>query len=561
MIPTLEEKIRSAPFSGDIDARLATRQLYAHDASLFEVTPSIVVAPKSSADIQSLVRFVTRERLRNRGDEPLLSLTARSAGTDMSGGPLTSSISVDMVKYFNRIAAVDAQRAILQPGVFYRDLEKETLKKEVLMPAYTASKELCTVGGMVANNSGGEKAIKYGKTDRYVKRLKVVLSDGNEYEVRPLSKEELDTKMAQGDFEGQLYKNIFELIRSNYTQLQLAKPKVSKNSSGYALWNVWNPETGVFDLTQLITGSQGTLGIITEIEFALVPISRYSRMAVLYLRNLTHLGEIVDAIMKHSPESFESYDDYSMKLAVTFARDFFKELGFWKALRLGLSFIPDALRVATGGIPKLILMAEVAGDNEKELNRRIKQIRKEAEPFGCKTHLARSASEVEKYWKIRRESFNLLRKHSKGKRTAPFIDDIIVNPHYLPAFLPRVQRILSDYKLTYTIAGHAGDGNFHIIPLMKLNDPFSADLILEVSKKVYALVAEYKGSLSAEHNDGIIRTPFLSYIFPTPIIELFEETKKLFDPLGIFNPGKKVGGTFEAISASLIKTHNDTHAS
>jgi len=561
MIPTLEEKIRSAPFQGDIDARLATRQQYAHDASLFEIMPSIVVAPKSSADIQSLVKFVTRERLRNRGDEPLLSLTARSAGTDMSGGPLTNSIVVDVTKYLNRIGSVDTQKVILQPGVFYRDLEKETVKRGVLMPAYTASKDLCTVGGMVANNSGGEKSIKYGKTDRYVKRLKVIFSDSNEYEVRPLSKEELDAKIAQDDFEGRLYRDLFTLIQYDYTQLQLAKPRVSKNSSGYALWNVWNPETGVFDLTQLITGSQGTLGIITEIEFALVPIPKYSRMAVVYMHDIARLGEIVDAIMQHAPESFESYDDYSMKLAMTFAGDFFKELGFWKALRLGLSFIPDGLRVLTGGVPKLLLMAEVTGDDPRELERRIKNIKKEVKHFGYQTHLAKSAAEVEKYWKIRRESFNLLRKHSKGKRTAPFIDDIIVDPHYLPAFLPRIQKILADYKLIYTIAGHAGNGNFHIIPLMKLDDPFSTELILEVSKKVYALVAEYKGSLSAEHNDGIIRTPFLSYIFPMPIIELFEKTKAIFDPLGIFNPGKKVHGTLEAITSSLIKTHQDSHGS
>jgi FAD/FMN-containing dehydrogenase len=284
-------------------------------------------------------------------------------------------------------------------------------------------------------------------------------------------------------------------------------------------------------------------------------------MVVMYMRSIDRLGEVVDEVMKYEPESFESYDDYSMKLAIKFAGDFFTELGFFGALRLGLQFIPDLFTVLTGGVPKLILMAEVTGDDERAVVSRAKEIKKAVRTFGFKTHVAESAAEAEKYWKIRRESFNLLRKHSKGKRTAPFIDDIIVSPHYMPVFLPKLEKILEKYKLVYTIAGHAGNGNFHIIPLMDLANPISSDIILTVSKEVYALVAEYKGSITAEHNDGIIRTPFLSYMFPPEIINLFEQVKNIFDPLRIFNPGKKVGGSFSYIQSHLIKGHDKEHGS
>ena len=281
----------------------------------------------------------------------------------------------------------------------------------------------------------------------------------------------------------------------------------------------------------------------------------------MYLRTITKLGEVVDEVMKYEPESFESYDDYSMKLAVKFAGDFFKELGILKTLRLGIQFIPDALKVLTGGVPKLILMAEVTGDDEQSVLQRALTIKKAVKRFGFKTSIAKSPAAVEKYWKIRRESFNLLRKHSQGKRTAPFIDDIVIDPHKMPEFLPQLQHILDTHKLIYTIAGHAGNGNFHIIPLMDLDNPLSADLILEVSKKVYELVAQYKGSITAEHNDGIIRTPFLSCMYPPHIIELFSQTKQLFDPQGIFNPGKKVGGSLDYIAAHIVKKHNTPHAS
>ena len=113
----------------------------------------------------------------------------------------------------------------------------------------------------------------------------------------------------------------------------------------------------------------------------------------------------------------------------------------------------------------------------------------------------------------------------KGKQTAPFIDDIIVDPHQMPKFLPELEAILSQYKLIYTIAGHAGNGNFHIIPLMDLNNPISSDIILELSKKVYTLVTDFGGSITAEHNDGIIRTPFLSYMYKPDIIQYFQKVK------------------------------------
>jgi FAD/FMN-containing dehydrogenase len=551
-VSEIQKKLEGEVFADD-----ATRELYARDASLFEVLPEAVIFPKNKEDVEKIVAYVRD----NKGQDNTLSITARSAGTDMSGGPLNNSIIIDFTKYVNKIISVSSEKAVIEPGVYYRDLEKETKKINRVMPAYTASKELCAVGGMVANNSGGEKSIKYGKVENYVSEQEVVLSDGKSYTVRPLTKAELEEKMHQGDFEGSVYKGIFNLLDANYDVIKAAKPTVSKNSAGYYLWNVWDREKEIFDLNKLIVGSQGTLAFTTKVTFDLVPIPKYSKMVVMYMPHITRLGEVVDTIMKYSPESFESYDDYSMKLAIKYAFDFFKVLGFKGALKLGIQFIPDMFKVITGGMPKLILMAEVTGDNEDEVLKRATTIKNALKPFKYQVHVAKSDAEVQKYWKIRRESFNLLRKHVKGKRTAPFIDDIIVSPHDMPKFLPRLEAILKEYDLIYTIAGHAGNGNFHIIPLMDLKNPISGSIILELSKKVYALVAEYKGSITAEHNDGIIRTPFLSYMYDEKILELFKKVKQIFDPQNIFNPGKKVGGSFDYILEHLIEHHDQKHSS
>jgi FAD/FMN-containing dehydrogenase len=139
-------------------------------------------------------------------------------------------------------------------------------------------------------------------------------------------------------------------------------------------------------------------------------------------------------------------------------------------------------------------------------------------------------------------------------RTAPFIDDVVVRPEYLPRFLPRLQELLKPYDLLYTIAGHAGDGNFHIIPLVKSGEPKLKVIIPELSKKVYDLVAEYHGSITAEHNDGLVRSAFLKQMYGEKVYNLFVETKKIFDPKNIFNPGKKVNSSFVYAMEHLRKS-------
>ena len=543
---------------GEISSNEKELLAYSHDASIFEIKPSVVVHPQNTEDLKNLVKWVVG----NKNSNSELSLTARSGGTDMTGGALNDSIILDFTAHFNKILEVghnlsagEAGYAVTEPGVFYRDFEKETLSKDLLLPSYPASREICTVGGMVANNSGGEKSLRYGKTENYVEELHVVLSDGEDYVLKSLTPEELNQKKLQNNFEGEIYRQMHGLLESNYELIQKAKPNVSKNSAGYLLWNVWNKN--MFDLTRLFTGAQGTLGLITKIKFRLIKPKKYSRLLIIFLRDLNNLGEVVNMVNKNEPESFESYDDHTFKLAVKIFPDLIRKIGIGALFR----FIPDVWKIVTGlgvgyqggalarlgisvGIPKMVMLVEFTGDDKKELVDKINKCQKEVyDKFGIKTGVTKNEKDAQKYWIIRRESFNLLRKHVKGKKTAPFIDDVIVRPEYLPEFLPKLNTILDEYKdyMTYTIAGHPGDGNFHIIPLVNLSDEKSRQIIPELSEKVYDLVFEYHGSITAEHNDGLIRTPYLEKMYGSEIYKLFEKTKQIFDPENIFNPRKKVG--------------------
>ena len=523
-------------FKGDVDDSEKTLFAYSHDASFFEVRPKIVVFPKDSNDVKNLVKWVASNKVRYPG----LSITARCAGTDMSGGAIGESIILDFTRYMNKLIdfSVSKQSITVQPGMFYRDFEDITLKKGLILPCYTASKSLNAMGGMYGNNSAGERTLKYGKTEDYIIEAKVVFEDGNEYVVKNLSKEELQKKIAQNDFEGNIYKNIYNLVDKNEEYIIHAKPAVSKNSAGYYLWNILSKNN--FNLNKLLVGSQGTLGIATEITFKVLPNPKHSKLVVIFMRDLAPLGHLVDEILELNPETLETYDDKTMRLAVKFFPDFLRNKGFVGMVKFMWSFLPELWMMVTGGFPKLIILAEFASDVPEKVDKQCLALKDRIKHFKLNVHVTRSEAEAEKYWDIRRESFALLRRHVKGKRTAPFIDDIIVRPEFLPKFIPELNRILNKYDITYTIAGHAGDGNFHIIPLMDFNLKDTIPIISELSDQVFDLVLRYKGSITAEHNDGLIRSPYLRKMYGERIYTLFEDVKKIFDPMNIFNPGKKV---------------------
>lgn len=535
---------------GDVDDSSETLEFYSHDASIFELKPQVVVFPKDATDVRSLIGFVHEHKKQH----PELSITPRSRGTCMSGGAIGQSIVMDVSKYMTELYEVDAMSAHVQPGKLYREFEVETLKHGSLMPSYPASRELASIGGMVSNNAGGEKSLEYGKTENFVTELKVVLADGNEYTIKPLTKLELTRKMSQGDFEGDLYKQTFELLDNNYDEIQSARPKVSKDSTGYHLWNVWNRESGIFDLTKLFVGSQGTLGIVTDVKLRLVPKPQFTGTLVCYMRDISELGEVIPVVLAHKPASFESFDDNTLWLSFKFFFSFITRLGFWQWAKLALQLIPDGFMLIKG-VPQLILLIEFSGASQIEVTEKIHTVKKDLSRFDF-TYMEEddTPDKSRKFWLMRRESFNLLRSKVKDKHTAPYIDDFVVPPHRLTEFLPELRHIVKKYKLLATVAGHMGDGNFHVIPLMKIEDPSERAKIEPSMKEVNQLVIKYGGSLSGEHNDGLIRGPWLEQMYSPSVLAHMRAIKQLYDPLTIFNPHKKTDATWDFSFSHVRKT-------
>ena len=537
-------------FEGEVETSSEVLEKYSHDASLFEVKPKAVLFPKNSEDLKKLVNFV-REK---KKDFPEISITGRSAGTDMSGGPLSESIVLSFTEHLNH-ESVDLENltAEVEPGVFYRDFEKKTLPDHISLPVYPASKSLAALGGMIMNNCGGEKSLKYGQIRNFVNELNMVLSDGNEYVFKKINREELSQKLNLNSFEGEVYRKTYGLLEKNYDLIKKAKPKVSKNSAGYALWDIWDRK--YFDLTQLFVGSQGTLGIMSKAKVRLIEDKPYKKLVALFFKDWNSLPEVVNKVLAFKPEDMETFDDTTLKLGLRFMPEVAKKAGS-NFLSFALRFLPEVLiGIKMLGLPKLIVLVQFVEDSQAEIDRKVSNLKKSLKESELKIQIRVSPNEkdAEKYWIMRRESFSLLRKHVKGKRTAPFIDDFCIDPQKIPEFLPKMLDILKKHKIEANIAGHAGDGNFHIIPLMDLTKPSERKKIPIVSDKVYDLIIQYGGSITAEHNDGIIRTPYLEKMYGTEVYKLFEEVKNIFDPQNIFNPGKKVGGSMEYLKKHIVR--------
>jgi len=527
---------------GDIHLDKDSLKKYSRDTSLFEIEPTAIISPKNVLDIENLVHFVND----NKHDNPELSLVPRSGGTDMSGGAIGEGLIVDFTENINNFE-IDVVNKIAksQPGVFFRDFEKELIKNNLEMPVFPASKNIAAIGGMVANNCGGEKSLRYGQIRNFVKKVKVVLSNGKEYEFKKITLDEAKRISENDDFIGGVYRRIISLVNENYTKIKEAKPKTTKNSSGYAIWDVYDKSDDSFNLAQLFVGSQGTLGVLTEVELELINIKKHKKLVTVFLSDWDKLPELVTNVIPTSPVSLETFDDTTMKLGMRFFPQIAKRvkktlfeflLGFWPEILMGIKLMR---------MPKLVVLVEFEEDTKEILDEKIKRVEEILKKTKVVFRTIEDHKEAEKYFIIRRESFNLLRKKVGNKRTAPFVDDFCVLPEKLPEFLPKFLAILKKYGIKANIAGHAGSGNLHVIPLMDLKIESERNKIQPCADEIYALVIEFGGTITAEHNDGLMRTPYVKKMFGLEVYGIFEEIKNIFDPNNIFNPGKKVGGSKE----------------
>lgn len=524
---------------GEVMSSADARRYFSTDSSIFSVTPSIVVYPRNENDVRKTARFAWQLAERGR----VIPITARGAGTDQAGGALGDGILLAFTAHMNRIIELDPKSGVtvVEPGLNYGRLQQTLHTHERFLPPYPASFEYSTLGGATANNAAGEKSLKYGVTRDYVKSLRVVLANGEVIETGRLSKRELGKKLGLSTFEGEVYRALDALIEEHRDTIDKMRLGVTKNSAGYALTDVKRPD-GSFDLTPLFVGSQGTLGVISEITFETEP---YNPETVLFMAEFADTASAEKALMQlralpNMPSAIEMVDSQLLTLVD----------------RLN----PNQLKgIVSHPFPKIVLLIEF--DDLKDGAR--KKIAKKAEKI-ISQYATRYEHETDpaaqaRLWKVRHASASVV-AHSEGQlKAVPIIEDGVVPPEKLEEYIASVYKLFASAKLQVAIWGHAGDGNLHMQPFLDLSQLGDRQKAFRLIDEYYRLVIGLGGSTSGEHNDGRLRGPYLEKLYGPEAYAVLQKVKQIFDPYGIMNPGVKINVTLDDIKPLVRNSYSMDH--
>lgn len=508
-------------YTGDIDDRQKICEAYATDASSFRVLPKAIYYPKSTEDVIALMALSKRERFHTEEH----SLTVRAGGTDMSGGPLSKGWIIDMTRYMHKVE-VDpiARTAVVEAGTYFRDIEDEAKKHGLMFAAYPSSHRLCGIGGMIGNNASGEKSLRYGPTSDNVLSLEVVFPDGT---VSTLRKKQIHEATSTRE------RALLNLCRLHGEKLRIAAGEVTKAASGYRLHKLIEGDT--FNEIPVIVGSQGTLGVVTKAVLKLVPIPEYTELLLISAGELEELPEIIETIFEHHPEGLETFD------INTFAK-----------AREHLSRYADQVVPYVDEKAHLFILAQFSECTKEGTEKQTKACFTKLTDRGYFVKHITAKRDVDAVWQVRRNSFTLMRDYNpEGHKAVPCIEDVIVPRANIGMFIHELYGILKRHKIKYGFHGHIGDGSLRIIPVFDFHSKKLEHDIVELMRDVFLLVKRLHGNISADHSDGIIRTPFLEEFYGDELYEVFKRIKHIYDPEQILNPGKKVGGTLAALCAAL----------
>jgi FAD/FMN-containing dehydrogenase/Fe-S oxidoreductase len=487
------------------------RSVYATGACLYRVEPLAIVWPDGVRDILEVVEFA-----RANG----IPIIARGGGTSRTGNELGRGIVLDFSKYMNKILELDLQgrKVTVEPGIVLSELNHFLKSHGLFFPPDPSTKDHCTIGGMIANNSSGPMSVKYGTTRAYVESVEVVLANGEIMVTGPFPPGE--PRGREGSRERHIYGEILRILESYKDAMARERPFCTKDSSGYHLWGVMCCD-GSVDLTPLIVGSEGTLGIVTKATLRLMPILPSRLSGLVYFEDVSTVGEATQLILQYGPSMVEIMERRILELA----RERFPSLK---------PHIPDGTEA--------ILVVEIEGERECDLESPFHEMgeRLVEEGLAREVRIAQSPQEAALFAKMRSISGPILNTMRGSRKPRAFIEDPAVHPSRLPEYIRGLREIFQKYGVEAAIYGHAGDGNLHSMVMIDLSEPEAVALMEAISREVYDLVLRLKGTISGEHGDGRLRSQFLPKQYPE-LYGAFVEIKRAFDPENIFNPGMIVG--------------------
>lgn len=525
--------------AGEVLTGQDVRDYFATDGGIFKLTPSMVVYPQNTQDVRKVTRFAWQ--LAEKGH--ILPITPRGRGSDQGGAAIGKGIILVFPAHMKRLLELDIKQkmARIQPGINFLAFQQAVETHGLFLPPYPSSLDYATVGGAIANNTAGEKTVKYGAMRRYVESIEVVLANGEVLQTGRISKRELDRRKGITTFEGEIYRQIDGIITDNWDLIQehAEAPHVSKNSAGYALAQVKRKD-GSFDLTPLFVGSQGTLGVVTEAIVKLEPYNANTTLFKIDLASVENVSEVVAAILQQEPSALEVVDKNLL--------DFLDEVN------------PNRLKgLVEKPYPALVLLAEFDDKKDSAQLKKAKHVQKMLKKANVPFMATQDYDEQQRLWSIRRSAAAVIWHVDGNKKALPIIEDGVVPRENFAQFIAAVYDLFEKYKLRVAIWGHAGDANLHLQPFLDLAQLSDRQKVFKIMEEYYDIVLKMGGSTTGEHNDGRLRAPYLPKVYGEDMYKVFEEVKKAFDPYGILNPGVKIGVTVKDLAGILRTEYSMNH--
>ncbi|WP_178985424.1 FAD-binding and (Fe-S)-binding domain-containing protein [Winogradskyella helgolandensis] len=507
------------------------RKLYATDASVYRKLPLAVAIPKTNKDLKLLIEFAKTNQT---------SLIPRTAGTSLAGQCVGEGIVVDVSKHFTRIINInESEKTVtVQPGVVRDELNNYLKPFGLFFGPNTSTSNRCMIGGMVGNNSSGTTSIQYGVTRDKVLNLKTILSDGSEAEFSSITSEEFQEKLKLESLEGTIYSTIYKELKPESVQNQIRnnfpKPEIHRRNTGYAIDELIKSdvlsnlvtERGQsvnFNMCQLLAGSEGTLAFTTEITLqldGLPPVE--SAVVALHFKSIEWCLKAVSHVMRHNLHTCEMMDDSILNLTK-----------HNKTQQENRAFIV--------GNPMAILMCELKAHTLEELQLAIDALLITINTLNLSyANPVLRGDDIEKSVELRKAGLGLLGNIIGDKKAVACIEDTAVTLKDLDNYISEFTALMTSYNQNAVYYAHAGAGELHLRPILDLKQPEDVVLFRKITTDVAHLVKKYKGSMSGEHGDGIVRAEFIPLMIGEANYKIIKRIKSAFDPHTIFNPGKIV---------------------
>ena len=498
---------------GEVRFDTISRALYATDASVYEILPVGVVLPKSRDDVVRIVKLCRKHRC---------PLTMRGGGTSQAGQAIGNGVIVDTSKFLNRVLEVNvAERwARVEPGIVLDDLNAALRNDGLRFAPDISSASRATLGGMMANNSAGARSVLYGKTIDHVLEQHVVLSDGTVVHCRPLDAAELEDLCRRDSLEGSCYREVRRTARECAEEIERRFPKVLRRVGGYNL-DAFVGERA-FNMTRMLIGSEGTLGVVVEARIALVPLPKFKAVLVVQFGDLLEGLGATPVILSHRPSAVEAMDRFIL--------DHTRQSAALQALR----------ETFVQGDPAILVCVEMYAERADELPPRLEALERDltARGLGTRFHRAIDPATQSAIWSVREAALGLSMAMKGDAKSLSFVEDTAVAPEKLRDYIEQFLRMVRAHGTTAGVYAHASVGCLHVRPVIDIKTDAGVRQFESIASASADLVLAFGGSLSGEHGDGIVRGAFTQKMFGPVLYEAFKHIKRTFDPDGIFNPGR-----------------------